>query len=380
MNDAEKHEDGETAVLSVLPAAARTGAALLALVVIVMFMAGAFRSKIRPGVLPAAASMLAGDTETAVVVAEVVTVHEEATGTVQAEHRTTVSSRILATIDAILVRAGDAVRRGDPLVQLDAVELHARVEEAQRGLDAANANLRRRAADFERAQRLVRDGVMSRSEFDQAEAAARVAEAERDQAIEVLTRARINVGYATITSPVSGKVVDRLADPGDTASPGMPLLSLYDPSALRIEVPVRESLVARLRLGAEIEVRIGDRAASVTAIVDEIVPQAEPGSRTFLVKLRLPPREDVYAGMFGRILIPAGERERLLVPRAAIERVGQLEFATVVDAAGAAVRRLVRVGRGTASGAYEVLSGLAAGERVVVHPTFAEGTNRTPEL
>lgn len=367
MNEADE-KNGEGAAMRLLIAGAlRAAGALVALVLIVMFMSGAFRSKIAPGVLPAAAEMAADGTATAVVRSESVTFHEEATGTVQAQHRTTVSARILATIDEILVRPGDDVRRGDPLVRLDAAELRARVDEAQRSVDAAAANHRRRAADLDRARRLVRDGVMSRSEFDQIEAAARVAEAELDQARDVHERARINVGYATITSPVSGKVVDRLADPGDTATPGAPLLSLYDPSALRIEVPVRESLVARLRLGDAIQVRIGERAEPVTATVDEVVPQAEPGSRTFLIKLGLPAREDVYAGMFGRIFIPAGTRDRLLVPRDAVERIGQLEYATVVAPDGTLARRLIRIGRDTGDGHYEVLSGLAAGEKVVLH-------------
>lgn len=367
MSETPETEAGGSQARVLLLGAARAVGALVALVLIVMFMSGAFRTRIAPGVLEAAAATIAEGTETATVAAATVPVHEEATGSVQAEHRTTVSARILAVIDQILVRAGDEVRRGDPLIQLDAAELRARVDEAERAVDAASANHRRRAADLERARRLVRDGVMSRSEFDQTEAAARIAEAELEQVRESLSRARINVGYATIASPVTGKVVDRLADPGDMAIPGTPLLSLYDPSALRIEVPVRESLVARLRIGDEIAVRIGDRAETVIATVDEIVPQAEPGSRTFLVKLGMPPREDVYAGMFGRILIPAGERERVLVPRAAIERIGQLEYATVVAADGSLSRRMVRVGRPTADGQYEVLSGLAAGERVVLY-------------
>jgi len=340
--------------------------AVIALLLIMVFLAGGFRSKIAPGVLAADGASLPAETATGVVTVETVTVHEEATGTVQAQRRTTVSARILANIQEILVNAGDDVRRGDPLIRLDAAELQARVDEAQRAVEAARANEHRRAADLNRARRLVRDGVMSRSEFDQTEATARIATAELEQARDALERARINVGYATISSPVSGKVVDRLADPGDTATPGAPLLSLYDPSALRIEVPVRESLLARLHIGAEIDVLISDRSDIVVATVDEIVPQAEPGSRTFLVKLGLPPHEEVYAGMFGRIMIPAGQRERLLVPRAAIRRVGQLQFATIVSPQGTTTRRLVNIGRATADGRYEVLSGLAANERVVL--------------
>lgn len=350
-----------------LPIAAvvRSTAALTAVVLLVMLLSGFFGDKIAPGVLAASAQPAAPGTRTARVASETVAIREEASGTVEAQRRTTVSARILARIDAILVSAGDEVRLGDPLIRLDDAELRARVEEAGRSVDAAAAAAKRHTADLERARSLLRTGVMSRGEFDQAEAAAHVAEAELLRARDGLERARINLTYATITAPVSGKVVDRLAEPGDTATPGAPLLSLYDPSALRIEVPVRESLLSRLHPGAALEVRIGG-APPLTGIIDEIVPYAEPGSRTFLVKVGLPDQTGLYAGMFGRLLLPAGERSRLVVPAAAVERIGQLEFATVVTDSGALERRLVTLGQATGDGRIEVLSGLAAGESVVV--------------
>jgi len=341
----------------------RGAAALVILILLVMFLSGSFGDRIAPGVLESAELQLPADAATASVQEETLAVHEEATGTVQAQRHTVVSSRLLATIEEILVRAGDDVRQGDPLIRLDAAELDARAEEARRAVEAAAAADKRQSADLQRASQLLRNGVLSRSEFDQVEALAGVAAAQLEGAREVFNRARINQTYATITAPVSGKVIERFAEPGDTATPGSPLLALYDPTALRIEVPVRESLLARIHPGAEVAVRIGT-GETITAVVDELVPQAEPGSRTFLVKVGLPHRADLYSGMFGRILIPAGHRTRLLVPAAAIESIGQLHFAAVVSATGALSRRLVTIGPSTEDGRIELLSGLAAGEVV----------------
>jgi hypothetical protein len=95
-------------------------------------------------------------------------------------------------------------------------------------------------------------------------------------------------------------------------------------------------------------------------------PQAEAGSRTFLVKVGLPRREGVYTGSFGRVIIPAGKRERLLVPAAAVERIGQLTFVTTVDEERRASRRLVTLGPAIGDDHYEVLSGLRAGENVLL--------------
>ena len=82
--------------------------------------------------------------------------------------------------------------------------------------------------------------------------------------------------------------------------------------------------------------------------------------------MRLPHSPQLFSGMFGRVAVPAGDEARLVVPASAIERIGQLEFATVVDAAGAAHRRLVTTGPAAAKDGVEVLSGLAAGERVAM--------------
>jgi hypothetical protein len=100
-------------------------------------------------------------------------------------------------------------------------------------------------------------------------------------------------------------------------------------------------------------------------VSEEIVPFAEPGARTLLVKVVLPQDPRLYGGLFARVAIPAGTRTRLLVPEAAIERVGQLEFVTVIDDKHRLERRLVTLGEYREGGSIEVLSGLAAGERVI---------------
>jgi membrane fusion protein, multidrug efflux system len=102
------------------------------------------------------------------------------------------------------------------------------------------------------------------------------------------------------------------------------------------------------------------------------VPQAEAASRSFLVKLRLPRREDLYEGMFGRVMIPAGERRHVCLHTGAVESVGQLEYVDVVRLDGTIERRLIRTGRLGYENHVEVLSGLKPGERVLLHGEAAE--------
>src|SRR5690606_18193574 len=156
-----------------------------------------------------------------------------------------------------------------------------------------------------------------------------------------------------------------LAEPGDTAVPGRPLLRIYDPELLRVEAPVRESLAVGLRVGQTLAVEVPALGEVVNGTIDEIVPFAEPGARTLLVKVVLPTRDPrLFAGLYARIAVPAGEWRRVLVPADAVARVGQLAFVTVVTEADVLERRFVTLGP-AANGEVEIASGLAPGERVL---------------
>ncbi|MCX7017360.1 MAG: efflux RND transporter periplasmic adaptor subunit [Candidatus Sumerlaeota bacterium] len=339
---------------------------LVALVMIILWMAGAFHHKILPGAVAAEAAVAPEGAARAVVEESTVPVVEEASGTVQAKRKTVVSSRIMAVIADVNVRAGDEVAKGDTLVTLDSRDLEARAQEAQRAVEGAQATLTRTEADFNRAKELLDRKVIGRADYDQAESAYKVAQAQLEAAKQGAEAAKVAISYAEIKSPVDGRVVERFAEPGDTASPGVPLVSIYDPTSLRIEAPVRESLVGSLKVGDKLAVRVGDSQQTVEGVIDEIVPQAETGSRSFTVKVSLPKSEGVYTGMFGRILIPAGERTRLLAPEAAIEHIGQLDFVSVVGKDRRISRRLATFGPPAGEGKVEVLSGLSKGETVLL--------------
>jgi RND family efflux transporter MFP subunit len=208
--------------------------------------------------------------------------------------------------------------------------------------------------------------VASKRDLDRTNAALRMAQAELERARQNFADTEVGVSYAEIRSPVAGRVIDRLAEPGDTAAPGAPLLRIYDPGAMRLEAPVREGLATRLTSGQPIRVHVEAVDLVLEGQIDEIVPAAEPGARTFLVKVRLPRDPRLFSGMFGRMAVPAGEERRLVMPAAAVERIGQLEYVTVLEEDGTPARRLVTTGPTTGDGQIEVLSGLSVGETVLL--------------
>jgi len=249
------------------------------------------------------------------------------------------------------------VTPGQVLVTLDNRQLSARFEQAKEGLAYAKRSLNqaRKARDEAQAFRdqahaaylrtktlFDKEVVASQKlEIDRAgylQAKARLervkegigaAETNIRQAREVVKEAKIAMDYAGIRSPAAGVVVERLIDPGDQAVPGKPLLVIQTSGALRLEARVREGLIQKIIQGRSYDVQVQTLGQTLKATIEEIVPYADPETRTFLVKAALPDTPGVYPGMFGRLLIPSKEEATLLIPEAAVTRVGQLEMVNV---------------------------------------------------
>jgi len=288
----------------------RFGAILTAMTVlglVLAYLAGFFHTKIDPDTVTAALTTPAGRMVTVEAVRE--PVFEESAGTVQAKDETVISARITATIAKVNVRAGDKIKLGDPLIELDARESASRLAQQQQVVSAARASLVQARSDHDRVQNIFKTApeAVSRANVDAAVAALRAAEAEIGRARRAVEEAQTTSSYANIDAPIDGTVIDRYADPGDTATPGAPLLRLYNPRLLRLEANVRETLATRLVIGTELAVHIDSLGRDLVGTVEEIVPSADPGSRSFLVKVTLPENESMYPGMFGRLRIPSTE-------------------------------------------------------------------------
>lgn len=341
---------------------------IVALVLIVAWLSGAFETKIEPQRRDGQTRTLSGQPTD--VVHEVKKAYiEEAIGTLKSASRTVISAKVLATIEAINVRAGDQVQTGDLLVRLDSKQLEAKLRQSEQVHAAAIATRAQAETNFERIKGLLAQQAASKAAFDEANRNLEVARAEVLGAQQAINEASVMLSYATISASKSGRIVDRLAEPGDTSRPGVPLLVLYDATSLRLEAPVLEQLAVKLRAGDELKVYIDSLGREVVSTVDEIVPQADAPSRSFLVKASVPRSEDLYEGMFGRLRIPSGQRRHLCLATDAIQTVGQLEFVEVVLPDDRIERRFIKTGRLGMPGRIEVLSGLKAGERVILHTT-----------
>ncbi|MFP4032354.1 MAG: efflux RND transporter periplasmic adaptor subunit [Desulfococcaceae bacterium] len=343
-----------------------------------------------PATLPAAE-----DIPTATAQRQIVTDWYEAVGTLRPRVETQIAAQIIAQVVEVNVRPGDRVEKGQALLTLDSRQAASRLDQARQGLRsarsareqalqnvvAAEAAHQQARADYRRVQNFYeaeaateRELEKARSAFLQARAglkrardALEGAEAGIQQAQEVVREAEIAKGFSTLEAPEAGEVLRRMVEPGDLAAPGKPLLVLQTEGTLRLEAYVREGLIRRLSIGTELTAEINPLDARAPATVEEIVPYADPATRTFLVKAAIPPMEGAYPGMFGKLRIPVGETEVVTVPPSAVRKVGQLELVQVKTGDGWQRRYVKTRGSvGPPGAAIEVLSGLSGGETLAL--------------
>ncbi|MDJ0784811.1 MAG: efflux RND transporter periplasmic adaptor subunit [Desulfosarcinaceae bacterium] len=330
----------------------------------------------------------------------------EAVATIAPRTAATLSSKLMGTIRAIHVRAGDRVAEGDLLVVVDQRQVTAQLTRAEAGLqearraessalsayDAAKAAATLAASTYTRYKQLLASDSVSQQEFDEVEARHRQAQAAMSQSEAMLAAARSRVRQAEATvesavvgkkdaqvrAPYTGKITAKLANEGDLASPGTPFLTIEKEGEYDADLVLPERHIQAVSLNMPVQVKVP--AIGETMIegrIDRIVPLADARSRSFQLKVRLPQTglaAPLRSGMFARVSVPVGKAGLLLVPTSAIISQGQLDGVFKVDGEQIARFRLVRVGR-TYVDRVEILSGLKPGERFVPAPpvTLADG-------
>lgn len=337
-----------------------------AVLVLMMWLVGAFKPKIEAAAGPESELRPIGNGRVVEVASRTLPREETAVGTVQPVHRVEVASRLLARALEVNVTAGQHVTQDEVLVQLEDTDLRAKLAQAEAGVAEAQASLDQARLEESRLRAASAQNAVGAIELDRAVSAVKRAEAALAGAGHARDEAETVLGYATIRSPIDGTVVDKRVETGDTVTPGQTVVTLLDPERMQLVANVRESLSRRLKVGGSVMVKVDVLDHSCAGTVSEIVPQAEGASRTFQVKVTGPCPEGVYAGMFGRLLIPVGEETVLMIPRDAVRTVGQVDCVDVARGDNR-LRRAVRLGRDF-DDQVEVLSGLNAGERIVVDP------------
>jgi len=317
----------------------------------------------------------------------------EATGTVRAAQSAQLASQVMGTITHVNVHEGEAVHRGQVLITIDEAQPRAAYQSATAGLQASKEAVAAADADYalaeatmKRYQSLYDKKSVSPQEYDEVKTKLEAAKARRDaaqagtaQAEAAVAESATTIGFTRIRAPFDGLITAKLIDPGAMAAPGVPLLAMEDPSRFRLEANVDESQIGVVRIGATVSVAIDSLGGQELAgKVVQIVPAADPTSRTFTVKIDLPANPQIRSGVFGRARFVRGQREALVVPQTALVQRGQLDALYVVTKDGVASLRYVTLGK-PSSGNVEVLSGLENGEQVVAQANGRELSGKKVE-
>mgnify|MGYP001828369174 CR=1 FL=1 len=173
--------------------------------------------------------------------------------------------------------------------------------------------------------------------------------------------------YATIRAPFDVVFTSKPANVGDLATPGRTLLTLEDESSLQVITDVPEALVLDLAIGDILPVKIEAAHLEISGTISEIAPRADPASRTAPVKLRIPSSPDIRSGQFARVSLPGSKGTAIMVPKSAVQSFGQLER-VFVELDGRVRLQLDKTGR-VVDDMIEILSGVSAGDRIVVSDT-----------
>ena len=310
-------------------------------------------------------------------------------GVVQARTTATIAARILAPVREVRVSPGDQVREGQTLIVLAGDDLAAGARAARSAvlaagqgskaaaaeLQAAEAGLALARASYDRIAGLQAKRSATAQELDDATASLRSAEAHvagasarAQQAASAVESARAasdqastTESFTTISAPFGGMVTEKMVEPGNMASPGVPLLRLEDTRGFRLEVRVDESRAGQIRNGDSVPVFLGAGTSLITGTVVEVSRAVDADARAFLVKIALPDAPGLRSGEFGKARFGGTPRRALTVPPSAIVRRGQLTSVFVVDKDVARVR-LVNLSES------EVLAGLTESEIVILSP------------
>ncbi|KAF0191694.1 MAG: RND family efflux transporter MFP subunit [Gammaproteobacteria bacterium] len=289
-------------------------------------------------------------------------------GTLVANGRVDIASRLLGEIRNLAVREGQAVTTGQRLLTIDATEITNRLNEVQARLSEARAQSEEARADLERHQKLLAQKAISERAVEQARLRYDVTRESVHAADAATSQIRAQLEYTDIRSPVTGVVVTKHKQNGDMATPGAPILTIEDPSNIEVETFIKESYVNQINPGDKVQVSIDALRKQGSGTVTRVVRSGETGTYRYLVKVVLSDVSDLRAGMFARVEFPVGEKTGIAIPNSAIIERSDIPGVYLVDENAIAHFRMVRTGRHWQD-QTEIVAGLSANDRIAITNT-----------
>ncbi len=330
-----------------------------------------------PGQNPAGAGQTANaNTVLELSLADVATVQNKTltqriplSGTLQALNQTTLSAEVEAVVAEVLVRPGDAVRKGQVLLRFDQRDIQERVKTQEAQLTSSKAQLELAKSNYQRSQDLLKQNYVSQNSFDSAGQSLKSAEASVEAAQAQLAIARKALQSSEVRAPFSGYISERLVQPGQRVGMVARLVSLVDLAHLELEGQVPVAYVPRLKLGQSIRFQAeGFDQREFKGQLVRLNPAATAGSRTLPVYAEINnPDGALKTGMFVSGDLSLNEAtDAMVINSAAIRQDGGNNYVLVIRNSKL-VRQEVLLGlRDDKQGLVQIQNGLTLGEQAVL--------------
>ena len=296
-----------------------------------------------------------------------------AVGRTKNTRETTIASKVMGKVSAVRVQAGELVKEGQLLISIDDHDVSGQVGQAKGALAQAEAARVIAKQMLDRIETLKDSNSVTQAQYDKAVFDHERARGAVEQARGALMSAQSYLQATRVVAPFSGRVVDTLIEEGEMASPGYPLVRIEGDGDLEFEATVTAQDINAMTVGQPVTVELDagrNDPRKIPGKIYEIVPAMDRVTHSNTVRIHLDATEGLRSGMFGRASFArtSGSCPGVLVGEDRLVRTGQLTGVFVVGGGDRVRLRLVREGRHN-GGKVEVLSGLTAGDRLIVSET-----------
>ena len=304
--------------------------------------------------------------------------------TLKSRESAAIMPQVEGHVTRILVRSGDQVAAGSPLLEIDPSKQQATLKSQEDTRSARLASLEFAKQQYERAVGLAAAGIMSRQDLDQAKSALDAAQAEVQSLDAQVREQQVQLQYYRVSAPADGVVGDIPVRVGDRVTVSTLLTTLDRPGSLEAYVSVPVERAAQLRIGLPVQIlnSLGEIAAE--SRVTFVSPQVDNSTQTVLAKARIENTGgSLRNAQFIRARVVWETHERPVIPVLAVSRISGQYFAFVAENQGAGLlarQRPIRVGE-IVDNHYTVLEGLKVGDRIIVSGTqmLADGVPVSPQ-
>jgi RND family efflux transporter MFP subunit len=344
-----------------------TVAATLMALTISVFSACSGGDQKKPGAPVTAVTVILGKAGTAAADAVL------ASGQVEAAQTAGISTRVMGRINAIYVKEGDRVSKGQVLATISDEDIRAKRAQTGAMIAEAEAAFATVQKDYDRFGQLYKEQSATARELDQVTLQYNAAKQRVEAARQMRNEVNAMLSYTSLTAPFSGVVTRKMAEAGTLASPGMPILTIEQSGILQISASVAEADISLLKTGDPAEVEVKSSGVRFRGAISQLVPSSQFTGGQYMVKISIPEtaRKDLYAGMFVRVsfpvkqALPVAGAALLTIPVSAVVYRDELTGIYTVGQGNTALLRWIRLGRRVGD-QVEVISGLGKEEDYIL--------------